>query len=257
MKAFSMKYVIACLALLGMSAIAQSASAQCNTCAVPQVTYSPVVYNSYAYDGWYLGKYIGRLGQRMFGPAPAPAYTVGYGYAAPTTYAASYAPAYNYATNYASYYSPSCSTCGQSSCGCQTSYRPVIMQSGSGCSTCNSGVVQAGYDSTVSSCPTCTAGSAYNSSTSSPAPSLQSSPPPTFRESERLEPTPAPENANESSANDFSAPLLLNPNDQITKRPTAPVWTAVYKQPATITSVKAVEKPSTPPTITVGWSSGR
>ncbi|WP_425398428.1 hypothetical protein [Aeoliella sp.] len=261
-----MKFAIACATLATIGLVATDANAQCSTCAVPQVTYSPVVYNTYN-DGWYLGKYFGRMGRRVFGTAPASAYAVGY---APTYSYASYAPTYS-----ASYGSTCCNTCGTSPCCCaQTTYRPVIMQPACGCttcggcstcgtcSTCNScsscGVVQSSYDAPASSsCPTCNTSSYYedSSSSSDPAPSLNNSAPPqTYRETDRLDPTPATESGNESQALDLSPPLLLDPNsnDKVTKRPTAPVWTAVYKQPAKITNVSSAK----PKKKTIGWSAG-
>ena len=255
MKKISMKFVLACTLVLALGLVANTASAQCTTCAVPQVTYSPVVYNTYQYDGWYLGKYVGQLGRRVFGTAPAPAYTTGYpttyaaGYAPTYTYAASYAPTYSYATSYA----PACSTCGTGSCGCQTTYRPVTMQPLSSCSSC-SGVVQAGYN--APSCPSCATGT---TTTAAPTNDYQPTlaPQRTFQETQRLEPTPAAETSNESSTTELNAPLLLNPNDQITKRPTSPVWTAVYKSPATITSVRATQQPSDSEPLTIGWKAGR
>ncbi|MCO6047906.1 hypothetical protein NG895_28715 [Aeoliella sp. ICT_H6.2] len=255
-----MKFAIACATLAAIGLVASDASAQCSTCAVQQVTWSPVVVNTQpAYDGWYLGKYVGRLGRRIFGPAPAPAYAVGY---APSVSFASSAP--TYATSYA----PSCSTCGTSPCGCaQTTFRPVIMQPASGCSTCggcgtcstcNSGVVQSSYDAPVaSSCPTCNTSAYMESSPSSNmAPSLndRSAPPRTFQETDRLDPTPAAEESTESQVLDLSPPLLLDPNDKLTKRPTSPVWTAVYKQPAKITNVSSAS--SKPSKTTMGWSAG-
>ena len=262
MKAIVMKTFLACMVTVAMGLASQSADAQCSTCATPQVTYSPVVYNTTTYDGWYLGKYVGRWSRNLFGSAPPPATYASY--STPTTYAAAYAPA-----TYSVSYAPTCSTCCSSPCGCQTTYRPVIMQpltscsSCTACSACNtcsscSGVVQAGYNAPASSsCPTCATGTTTTMS-SEPAPALgNSSPPPTFRETDRVEPTPADETSIESSASDLNAPLLLNPNDQITKRPTAPVWTAVYKQPATISTVKALPSRSTSAQPKVGWAAGR
>lgn len=267
MKENKMKFGLALAVAAAMCLTTGNADAQCSTCAVPQVAYSPVVYNNYTttYDGWYLGKYVGRLGRRVFGTAPAPAYQAGY----PTTYAASYAPTYSYAS-----YAPSCNTCDTSPCCCtQTTYRPIVMSPVSDCcgcaSTCNScgtcsscsGVTQAGYNTSVSSsCPTCNTSAYVDSSTtnSAPAPSLNNiapAPPQTFRETERLDPTPAEESGVGEQASDFGAPLLLDPNDKLTKRPTAPVWTAVYKRPATITSISAADRPAKKQAV--GWTSGR
>jgi hypothetical protein len=280
MKKTSTKFGLACAALAALCMASSDAQAQCATCAVPQVAYSPVVYNNYTttYDGWYLGKYIGRLGQRIFGPAPAPAYQAAYPmtYAAsyPRTYAASYAPTYSYAS-----YAPSCSTCGTSPCCCntQTTYRPVIMQPTTTCATCYqptcgtcntcgscgtcdacSGVTQATYDAPVqSSCPTCNTSSYVQSNSSAAAPSLPNTtaPPQTFRETDRINPIPAEESSVDDQNADWNAPMLLDPNDKITKRPTAPVWTAVYKKQASITSVSAAKAPVSKKNI--GWTSGR
>lgn len=255
----STKFGFALAALAAACMLAGTGQAQCTTCAVPQVAYSPVVYNTY-YEGWYLGKYLGRMGRRVFGTAPAPAYQA--------SYATAYAPTYSYAS-----YAPSCNTCGTSPCCCpQTVCRPVIMQpvssccttcyapSCSTCATCDScstcGVTQAAYGAPVSSgCPTCDTSSYVQSSADSAAPSLPSNgsaaPPQTFRETDRVTPVPAEESADGQNV-DLSAPMLLDPNDQMTKRPTAPVWTAVYKEPAKITSISA---PKTKKTI--GWTSGR
>lgn len=270
-----MKLGLAMAVAVAMCLTTAESYAQCSTCAVPQVAYSPVVYNNYTttYDGWYLGKYVGRLGRRVFGTAPAPAYQVGY----PTTYAAGYAPTYSYASyapTYAASYAPSCNTCGTSPCCCaQTTYRPIVMSPVSSCCTCPttcntcgtcdtcSGVTQAGYNTSVSSsCPTCNTSTYIDSSASnaSQAPSLNNSAPApqqTFRETERLDPTPAEETGVGEQASDFGAPLLLDPSDKLTKRPTSPVWTAVYKQPATIKSVSATQSPAK--TQSVGWTAGR
>lgn len=277
MKTTLTNYGLACVAAAAFCLAASSAQAQCSTCVTPQVAYSPVVYNSYTtYDGWYLGKYIGRMGQRIFGTAPAPAYQVGYApaYGAyPQTYAASYAPTYSYAS-----YAPSCNTCGTSPCGCaQTTYRPVVMQpvtscatcyapacspcnSCGTCDTCSSGVTQATYDAPVSSsCPTCNTSSYVQSDYESSAPSLPSNataPPQTFRESDRVDPIPVDESSVDDQNADWNAPMLLDPNDRITKRPTAPVWTAVYKKPASITTI-SVAKPATTTQKSLGWTSGR
>jgi hypothetical protein len=266
----STKFGIACAAMAALCLTATSVQAQCTTCAVPQVAYSPVVYNNYTtYDGWYLGKYVGRLGRRIFGPAPAPAYQVGYAptYAAyPQTYAASYAP------TYAASYAPACTTCGTSPCACaQTTYRPVVMQpvtecttcyapACNTCNTCSSGVTQATYDApAASSCPTCNTSSYVQSTVESSPPSLPSTgtaPPRTFQETDRMDPIPAEESADDQNA-DWNAPMLLDPNDRLTKRPTAPVWTAVYKKPATITSISATKTATTGSKKTLGWTSGR
>lgn len=275
MKETKMKFAIACAAAAAVCITSNLASAQCATCAVPYAAASPVVYNNYTtYDGWYLGKYIGRLGQRLFGPAPTAAYTAAYpaSYGYPSTYAAGYAPSYNYAAAYAPNYSyasyaPSCSTCGTSPCACaQTTYRPVVMSPVCDscctptCSTCNScptcsGVSQATYDAPVTSnCPTCNT-STYIESPSASAPSLNTAPPQTYRETDRLDPIPANESSTTGQANDFDAPMLLDPNDKLTKRPTAPVWTAVYKQPATITTISTSQ--DTPAKKNIGWTSGR
>lgn len=270
MKVPKMKFAIACAALAAFGLMAADTHAQCSTCAVPQVTYSPVVYNTYtSYDGWYLGKYVGRMGRRIFGTAPAPAYAVGY---APT-YSASYAPTYSYASyapTYSASYAPGCSSCNTCNSCAQTTYRPVIMEPVCGCSTCGScsscgtcgtcsscsGVVQSSYDAPVSSsCPTCSASNYAESSPSSEvAPSLNNgaAPPRTFQDTNRLDPTPATESGTESQALDLSPPLLVDPNDKLTKRPTSPVWTAVYKQPAKITNVSSAK----PAKKTIGWSAG-
>jgi len=246
------------------------ANAQCATCVTPQVAYTPVSYNSY-YDGWYPGKYLGRATRRVFGVAPAPAYSAGYAAAYPTTYAAAYPTTYaaSYAPTYATSYAPGCSTCGTSPCGCQqTTFRPVIMQPVAECNTCCyapatcstcSGVTQAAYDAPAASCPTCN--SAPASTHSSPQqPSLPSSPAPapqqTFRETDKLNPTPANESSFDEQNADWEAPQLLDPNDRLTKRPTAPVWTAVYKKQSNITPVKA-STPTAKPKKTIGWTSGR
>jgi hypothetical protein len=163
---------------------ANDAAAQCATCPTPVAAYSPVVYNTYQTtydDGWYLGKFVGRLGRRIFGTAPAPAanytaaypmtyaaaypaYATAYAPAAVTpTYAASYAPTYAaaYAPSYAASYAPAASAC----CN-QTTYRPVVMQpvveqavcyAAPSCPTCE-GVVTTSYNAApASNCPTCSA----------------------------------------------------------------------------------------------------
>lgn len=247
------------------------ANAQCSTCAVPQVAYSPVVYNGY-YDGWYPGKYLGRLGRRVFGTAPYPAYTAAY----PTTYAAAYAPA-TYATSYA----PSCSTCASSPCCCQqTTFRPVVMQPVNECNTCCyappacntcSAVTQATYDVPVSpGCATCNSVPASNYSQPSLPGNAAPAPQQTFREKpsavvDDIQPVPAEESSFDEQNADWEAPQLFDPNDRVTKRPTAPVWTAVYKKQSNITSVKArtstsrsaAQVPVAKPKKTIGWTSGR
>lgn len=282
MKETKMKFAIACAAAAAVCFTSAVATAQCSTCAVPYAAASPVVYNNYtSYEGWYLGKYLGRLGSRIFGPAPAPAYTAAYpatyaaGYAPSYGYATSYAPSYNYAASYApSYnyasYAPTCNTCGTSPCCCsQTTYRPVVMQpvdtcnsccqptcsTCNTCPTCTSGVSQATYDAPLtSSCPTCST-STYLESPSASAPSLNTAPPQTFRETDRIDPIPANESSNAGQANDLDAPSLFDPNDKLTKQPTASVWTAVYKQPATITTISTQQPVTSKQSI--GWKSGK
>ncbi len=264
------KFGFACAALAALCLTSATASAQCATCAVPQVAYSPVVYNTY-YDGWYLGKNM----RRWFGTAPAPAYQVSY---APT-YTTAYAPTYSYAS-----YAPSCTTCGTSPCACSTQscFRPVVMtptcstccyapacgtcttcgtcdtcSTCGTCDTCAGGVTQTTFDAPVSSsCPTCGTSAKVQASTDDVAPSISNTPPRTFQETDRMNPTPVDESADNSNA-DWDAPQLFDPNDQVTKRPTAPVWTAVYKKPASITSISAANKPVASSTSTIRWSSGR
>ncbi len=274
----------------------RAAQAQCTTCVTPQVAYSPVVYNNYAYEGWYLGKYLGRATRGLFGVAPAAAYQAGYPatyatpYAAPATYAAAYprtygvgfrrahtvgyAPAYSYAVARPATYtsSPSCCT--------QTTYRPVVMQAvhdqATCCNSCNSGgtVGQAIYQpSTPASCPSCaTASHAAPLAGAGPtnAPSLPShspAPPSTFRREKpmteapaTLDPIPAEESSfEEQNAGAWDAPLLLDPNDRLTKRPTAPVWAAVYKKSADTsqTTSGAAARSVSQSKQTIGWTSGR
>lgn len=265
--------VLALAAAALISMVPHTASAQCSTCvtqpvAYSQVAYSPVAYNSYAYDGWYLGKYLGRASRRVFGVAPAAAYQVGYPrtYAAayPRTYGVGYAPAYTYPSRRVTYRpvimqaAPSCSTCCNTCNTCDT------------CSTCGT-VGQAIYQpSASSSCPSCVA-----SSYSAPAaradrqprlPANNSAPPSTFLEPQRTEmstelaPIPADETSlDEQNASFLEAPLLLDPHDKLTKRPTAPVWNAVYKKQAgnspSKTRIKAVSR--SVPRQSTGWTSGR
>lgn len=185
-------WLVACIAVVAASfLISGTATAQCATCPTPVVAYSPVVYNTYQTtydDGWYLGKFIGRLGRRVFGTAPAPAvnytaaYPMTYAAAYPTyttayapTYAAAYAPAVattyatSYAPTYAASYAPACTTCGVNPCSCctQTTYRPVVMQPVveqaaccvTACPTCDTGVVTTSYGAPAAStgCANCTA----------------------------------------------------------------------------------------------------
>lgn len=284
----------AMLATFAAGGVASAQCASCavpQTVWSPVVTpaVAPVVVNNVTVDdGWYLGKYLGRANRRIWGTAPAQAQVVGMpvvaapattwavGYAPATTWSASYAPATTWSVGYA----PSCSTCGVSPCGCaQTTFRPVIMQPAIECNTCNacstpapcsscaSGVVTTSYETPINTgCSTCAANatsttSAYieQSPTPAAAPALPNSslaPPQTFRETDRLDPIPA-ETAPADQASDISAPLLLDASgDKMTKRPTVPVWTAVYKQPAKITSVSAAgSEPAAKKTI--GWTSGR
>lgn len=273
----------ACLGAMFAVANAPSASAQCYSCATPTVAYSPVVYTQ-PYDGWYLGKYVGRLGRRLFGPAPVaatyPSYPVTYGAAYPSYYAASYAPTYS--TGYSG-----CGTCGCNPCSCQsscstctqTTMRPVIMQPVNQCTTCYSpscsgcsscGVSNTVYESTGSgTCTSCQAstsvGSVDRADYSAPV-NPGAAPPPTFRESERPV-TPAGETATESTSSwDPSELQLVDPRDKQAKRPTTTVWTAVYKQPTKVAKTTTARKTSTitvsnqsrakatPPTV---WTSGR
>ncbi|WP_442485538.1 hypothetical protein [Aeoliella sp. SH292] len=221
----------------------------------------------------------------------APATTWAVGYAPATTWSAAYAPASTYSVGYApattwsAGYAPACSTCGVSDCGCATTaFRPVIMQPAAECSTCNacnvaapcsscaSGVVTTSYDAPVNTgCSTCAGGGSSVTSSyvqqaptqAAPAPSLPTNapaPPQTFRETDRLDPIPAEAAAPADQASDLSAPLLLDANgDKMTKRPTAPVWTAVYKHPAKITAVSAAGADEAKPAAkqTIGWTSGR
>jgi hypothetical protein len=262
-------------------ATADNASAQCATCPTPVVAYSPVVYNTYQTtydDGWYLGKFVGRLGRRIFGEAPAPAvnytaaYPMTYAAAYPAfasayapaavtpTYAASYAPTYAaaYAPTYATAYAPTASTCCT-----QTTYRPVVMQpvveqatccTVPSCPTCQ-GVVTTSYNAPVSNCPTCSAN--YGTTTtqqpttvyeySQPAAGGNTAagpaPPRTFQDQPpRLEPTPAAGASTGDAASNWEPPQLFGPSDKQVRRPTTTVHNAVYEQPvrATGPSTKSV-----------------
>ncbi|MGI9457099.1 MAG: hypothetical protein ACR2NU_11105 [Aeoliella sp.] len=103
------------------------------------------------------------------------------------------------------------------------------------------------------------------------APSLPSNspaPPKTFQESQAAElpaipdPVPAEESSFEeqNAAAWDEAPQLLDPRDKLTKQPTAPVWTAVYKRSAdasakTRPEATSISQPKQKKTI--GWTSGR
>lgn len=250
--------------------------------------------------GWYLGKFVHRLFGRpdpitsvnyttAYQPTVPTSYSVGY---APSTYTVGYAPS-PYTVGYAA---TGCSTCGSSPCGCTTSYRPVLLSPASsccstcpapcsscatGCSSCAGGAVTAGYDYGYngggSSCSNCTSGSTggvaplgYEASPSNngygqqptPAPTIApTNPVPEQRGVQRPE-TPAAE-ANPTSAysneTSFGAPALLPP-DRTTRRPTAPVWTAVYHkdtntQSVSTTAHRPVRRPTTRVLDASDWAS--
>jgi hypothetical protein len=258
---------------------ASTASAQCATCPTPVVAYSPVVYNNYQVDeGWYPGKLIGRLGQRLFGTAPAPAYAnytaaypMTYGAAYAPTYAAAYAPTYAaaYAPTYTTAYAPAyaaaaptyatnyapaaCTSCGVNPCSCQTSYRPVVMQPvveqttyySQGCATCGTATGTAYSAAPAPGCANCAANYAEQAIHQAPvaagvAPSTAVSPPQTFREPElRNEPTPASGTSASEATKNWEPPQLFAPGDKQVKRPSTTVWTAVYEQPV------AAKRPTT------------
>jgi len=186
MKSLTLRYVLAGLVLVAMILVqTDSASAQCATCPVPTVAYSPVVAQPTVayrpYTGWYPGKWLDQWRMRRAGVAsPVPAYTAAY---APTytaayapTYRAAYAPSYTasyttayrpYVTSFAPLSAPvaaPCNTCVQTAYypNFQTVARPVLMRPviaaapACGCGACSSGVSQAAY--TEPACSSCAGG---------------------------------------------------------------------------------------------------
>ncbi|TWT90009.1 hypothetical protein Mal64_03910 [Pseudobythopirellula maris] len=245
--------------------LAAASRAQCATCPTPTVAYSPVVYQQTEYTGWYPGKYLGDFTRNLFSPyrstyttsyAPT-AYTAGY---APTSYTAGYAPStysvgYRGApTAYRAAYQPTYPVSYYAGYApvVQSVYRPVTLQpvcqsvsyapsACSGCSTgCSScGVTTASYEpsyATGSSCSSCAPSASssssvydYNSNQPSLAPEAEV---PVNRQLDKPvydEDDSVLNNADETSGAYFEAPKLFLPSDRTTKRPTAPVWTAVYE----------------------------
>lgn len=183
-----MKTLLASVCFVALLQItANSASAQCNTCApaaTPIVAYSPVVQSTTTYEpyrGWYLGKWLDNMRMRRWGysePTTVTATTVGY---VPTTaayapytagytpYTASYTPytvnnymPVSYSTPYVTAYAP----LGQR----QALMRPVVVGSpvvSSGCATCSAPAPC----SACSSCDPCSscAGSVQAATYSAPA----------------------------------------------------------------------------------------
>lgn len=239
---------------VGSAFTTSEAEAQYAACPTPVVTYSPVVYNTYQVeDRWYPGKFIGRLGQRLFGTAPAPAYP-NYTAAYPVAQSVSYAPTYAaaYAPTYAAAYAPTNAASyapASTTCCTQTTYRPVIMQPvveqatyyAPACSACGTTTATSYGVAPTSSCPTCTPTTTYVDQAIHQAPAgsgsttggYLASPPPTFRDTEvRSEPTPASGTSASETTNNWNPPQLFSPSDKQVKRPSTSVWTAVYEQPA-------------------------
>lgn len=229
------------------------ARAQCATCPTPVVVFSPVVSTAPQVDDrWYPGRFIGRLGRRLFGTAPAPAHA-NFTAAYPMTYGAAYAPSFaaaapTYATNFA----PAATTsfgvdpCSCQTCCTQTSYRPVVMQPvveqttyySQGCSTCGTATGTVYNAAPSAGCANCTANYAEQAIHQAPmaagvAPGTAVNPPQTFREPElRNEPTPASGTSASEASKNWEPPQLFAPGDKQVKRPSTTVWTAVYEQPA-------------------------
>jgi hypothetical protein len=237
------------------------AQAQCVTCPAPQVVTTPVINQFTTVDqGWYLGRFLGRVGRRVFGTAPV---------VPQTPYAVGFAPTQTFVQPHTVGFAPSftqtqtvmrpviltpSTTCACSPCGCaeQTTFRPITMAPASGCDTCGSTVVSQFAPSASSGCASCNAGFTQSASydeyysgsnvTTESAPTLNApteAAPRTFRK----EPTLAAPNeagsggdvgADETSANSFQPPQLWNPRDRVTQnvpsssRPQ--VWQAVYRQ---------------------------
>lgn len=260
------------------SALPGVARAQSCCGAQPTVAYyapqAPVYQTYRAYDGWYPGKYLGRL----FGwndytaVAPAtyattayrPVYPASYVAAYPAATTAYYPPAYT--ASYAAAYAPACSACGTDPCGC-TAQRPVVLSAlspcDSGCGGCSAcaGASDVGYATYDAGCSSCSGAvqSDYevpvtgNGGSGLPTPAVpeESNVPEDRSIYQRPESAPAGSEdtldlGSDGSASYFQAPQLFNPRDQTTKRPTAPVWTAVYKKPVDAAPASATSP--TPPT---------
>lgn len=250
---------------------------------VVQTAYSPVYQTVGPLNGWYPGKWVRRFfgwGDPVvaqpaavtaaYQPTYPASYSVGY---APQTYSAGYAPA-SYSVGYApasysvGYAASSCDSCGCDPCSC-TASRPVTLSPvcgcESGCASCcgGGGVTTAGYDY-GSSCPNCVgsgAAASYEASPSNqdyrsnqdytPTPGLpQDANVPEQRDSYRVSPpveTPEGEKSlmDGDEASYFRAPKLFAPQDRTTKRPTAPVWHAVYKRDAQVRSISH-QQPAAP-----------
>lgn len=212
----SMRIALAYLVAASLLLMTASTSvAQCSTCAVPTVAYSPVVTQP-VYTGWYPGKLLDRWRSRSYAPAAtytagyapytaayAPTYTTSYTpYTAAYAYSASYRPyvtsyaPLSYTTNYAvarqvvmSPVVSSCNACGCSPCSCNPcgcgygSCDTCSTCATSSCSSCSGGVGQAIYSQPSTGCANC-AGNAGTPSYSSQPSAGPQTPQPTLAPNE-------------------------------------------------------------------------
>jgi hypothetical protein len=214
-------------------------------------------------DRWYPGRGI----QRFFGwgdpVTTTRVVTTAYQPTFPPSFSAAPAPT----TWTVGFASPACNSCGSNPCACSTSFRAVTLSpvssccsspcdscvscGGGGCSSCGGGgVVSAGYDYAPSSgCSSCAGGAVQSTYESSPSNAggygLQPTPAPGLdpganvpeqRQTNRPEdqaPAAAPDADNGLGGEEatwLQAPELYDPQARTTRRPTAPVWTAVYQK---------------------------
>ncbi|QDU90039.1 hypothetical protein Pla175_34380 [Pirellulimonas nuda] len=224
--------------------------------------YAPAAPSFVPVTAGYVPQTVGYAPQMVSYAPTATSYTAAYRPTFPPSY--SLAMEVPLQTVYRPIVEPACNSCGTDPCGCTSCAMPVTM-SAPGCSSCGQASTAA-FAAPSSGCASCSApasfssnvapsyyeepaGQSYvpqNSGQPTPAPSLGADENPAAERSvlekppvePQIDPQAEPSDLGpsgtsiEDSSTYFEAPQLYDPRDRTTRRPTAPVWNAVYEKPA-------------------------